>query len=112
LTSYLFVAPLARPLSVLHIAEAGYYVDADPGHEGLTLCGQPMARAEIWLPAEPEPADRLCRPCAEAAHMALGDASGLAAEAVQLTLWPEPERPSGARQEPPPPSNLLRGRHA
>jgi hypothetical protein len=94
--AYLFAAPAARRLVALHIAEAGWYVDADPGHEGLTLCGLRMARAELWLPAEPRPGDRLCRDCAEAAHMALGEAVAGDPGPVQLPLWPGPPSP----QEP------------
>jgi hypothetical protein len=58
-----YCAPAARPFRHLHIAEPGADFKAPAGAEPLTLCGLVMAYAELWVPMQRQPADRVCRDC-------------------------------------------------
>lgn len=73
-----YCAPAARPFRHLHIAEPGADFHAPDGAEALTVCGLIMARADLWVPINRQPADRVCLAC-------LGEAEP---PARQLTLMP------------------------
>jgi len=67
------VAPAARAVSVLHLAETCAPLP-DPGAEDRTRCGLPMIAGELWIPVDKRPGDRLCPACSETVD-------------TQLALW-------------------------
>lgn len=59
-----YVAPATEVLVQSHVRDpAGVPGD---GAEGVTVCGRQMLRAELWLPVQLLPGDRVCRGCAGA----------------------------------------------
>ena len=63
---FVLCAPVARPVTCLHIGEPGADLDDDHGAEPLTLCGLPMCRWDAWVPITRRPGDRICPACVDA----------------------------------------------
>jgi len=63
--SPVYCAPLTAALSVLHMAEPGVDLAAEPepGRDRLTRCGMIMAAEDGWLEVKPRTGDRLCMAC-------------------------------------------------
>ena len=63
-----FVAPLARPVRHLHIAEDEAVID-DPDIVSMTMCGLLMLEHELWVEIIRHQGDRLCYACADEAGL-------------------------------------------
>jgi hypothetical protein len=75
-----FVVALGRPVRHVHVAEDGW--SGDPDILGLTLCGLPMSRHELWTAVERHRGDRLCFMCADEAGLVETVKPGIEAFAV------------------------------
>jgi hypothetical protein len=62
-----YVAPAAKALTVLHLKDpCARDSVASPDRLaaiGMTMCGEPMVTADLWMLLEREPRDKVCSRC-------------------------------------------------